>query len=294
MYNAMLDSALWDRLEFRDDDIVIASWPKSGTTWTQQIVSQLVFRGDPELLGLSISPWIENRFMRQLRMADEQQHRRILKTHLPAGSVPIVRRAKYIYVARDPLDAYRSWHRHRSLMSDAAYELMNRTPGRERPKVGRPDPDFCAAFGEWLEKDDALAGPIWSNVQSWWDMREKSNILLIHYSELTADIVAAISRVANFLEIEVDATLLEASRRHSSLEHMKALASREANLAWTFVDQGESFVHRGSGGHWRSELSDRAVEKLHEVAGQQLSIDCKEWLFLPLPQVDEAYRRLHQ
>ena len=30
---------------------------RSGTTWTQQIVGQLLFDGDPDLYGSSISPW---------------------------------------------------------------------------------------------------------------------------------------------------------------------------------------------------------------------------------------------
>ena len=35
---SFIDSTRWNGFRFRDDDIVIASWAKSGTTWTQQIV----------------------------------------------------------------------------------------------------------------------------------------------------------------------------------------------------------------------------------------------------------------
>jgi len=37
------DSARWDGFDFRDDDIVISTYAKSGTTWTQQIVAQMLF-----------------------------------------------------------------------------------------------------------------------------------------------------------------------------------------------------------------------------------------------------------
>ena len=30
-----MDSTSWDDFQFRDDDIVIATWAKSGTTWLQ-------------------------------------------------------------------------------------------------------------------------------------------------------------------------------------------------------------------------------------------------------------------
>ena len=57
-----LDSRYWDGYAPRPDDIIIASAPKCGTTWTQQIVSSLVFR-DAQIRSLpAVSPWVEARF----------------------------------------------------------------------------------------------------------------------------------------------------------------------------------------------------------------------------------------
>jgi tryptophanase len=41
--NAVMDSTRWDGFPFREGDIVIATWAKSGTTWTQQIVTEGLF-----------------------------------------------------------------------------------------------------------------------------------------------------------------------------------------------------------------------------------------------------------
>ena len=38
------DSRRWNHYQPRRDDIVIATYPKCGTTWMQQIVSSLVFQ----------------------------------------------------------------------------------------------------------------------------------------------------------------------------------------------------------------------------------------------------------
>ena len=46
LHNHHMDSTVWNDFAFRDDDIVIATYAKSGTTWTQQIVGQLVLHGD--------------------------------------------------------------------------------------------------------------------------------------------------------------------------------------------------------------------------------------------------------
>ena len=45
LMNYHMDSTIWNDFAFRDDDIVVATYAKSGTTWTQQIIGQLVFQG---------------------------------------------------------------------------------------------------------------------------------------------------------------------------------------------------------------------------------------------------------
>jgi len=49
LHNHHFDSTIWNDFKFRDGDIVIATYAKSGTTWVQQIVSQLVFNGAEDL-----------------------------------------------------------------------------------------------------------------------------------------------------------------------------------------------------------------------------------------------------
>ena len=49
LHSHHFDSTIWNDLQFRDDDIVISTYAKSGTTWMQQIVAQMMFGGDPEL-----------------------------------------------------------------------------------------------------------------------------------------------------------------------------------------------------------------------------------------------------
>ena len=44
-HNHHFDSTIWNEFKFRPDDIIIATYAKSGTTWVQQIVSQLIFNG---------------------------------------------------------------------------------------------------------------------------------------------------------------------------------------------------------------------------------------------------------
>src|ERR1700754_3665389 len=61
LHNHHFDSTVWDDFRFRDEDVVVATYAKAGTTWTQQIVTQLLHNG-AENVDLSTScPWVDLR-----------------------------------------------------------------------------------------------------------------------------------------------------------------------------------------------------------------------------------------
>ena len=56
LHNHHFDSTVWNDFRFRDDDIVIASYAKAGTTWTQQIIAQMLFGPGADLEVAEMSP----------------------------------------------------------------------------------------------------------------------------------------------------------------------------------------------------------------------------------------------
>src|SRR6266550_6964988 len=101
IHTVLLDSRIWNDFEFRDDDIIVGTYAKSGTTWVQQILGQLIFEGKEGLPLAHMSPWLDFTLPSaevKLNLLRAQTHRRFIKTHLPVDALVFSPRAKYIYV----------------------------------------------------------------------------------------------------------------------------------------------------------------------------------------------------
>jgi aryl sulfotransferase len=121
LHNHHFDSTIWNDFVFRDDDIVIGTYAKSGTTWTQQIVSQLLFQGAEGLEVAEMSPWLDLRVPPKevkLPAVEAQTHRRFLKTHLPVDALVYSPKAKYLYIGRDGRDVVWSMYNHHANAND--------------------------------------------------------------------------------------------------------------------------------------------------------------------------------
>ena len=56
LHNHHFDSTAWNDFRFREDDVVVSTYAKAGTTWTQQIVAQLLFGPDSDLAVAQMAP----------------------------------------------------------------------------------------------------------------------------------------------------------------------------------------------------------------------------------------------
>jgi aryl sulfotransferase len=69
------------------------------------------------------------------------------------------------------------------------------------PPLPRPPASIRQYFNEWLEWDGYPFWSFWENIRTWWEIRHLPNVLLLHFSELKADMPGQIRRIAEFLEI---------------------------------------------------------------------------------------------
>ncbi|MBO9713853.1 sulfotransferase domain-containing protein [Sphingomonas sp.] len=281
-HNHHFDSTVWNDFAFRDDDIVIATYGKSGTTWTQQIVGQLIFNGDPEINVSEISPWMDLRIPPKevkLPAVEAQAHRRFLKTHLPVDALVFSPQAKYIYIGRDGRDVMWSMHNHHFNANQQWFGALNDSPGRVGPPIP-PAPECRRSyFRHWLATNGEPFWPFWENVRSWWALRALPNVLVLHFEDMRRDMPGAIRQVAEFLEIEVDEARWPAIVEHCGFDWMKANAAQCAPLGGIFWDGGAGvFINKGTNGRWRDELTAEDCAEYEAMAIAELGPECADWL----------------
>ncbi len=280
MHNHHFDSTMWDGFAFRDNDIVISTYAKSGTTWMQQIIAQLIFDGRADVSPAELSPWVDLRVPPRevkLPMIAAQTNRRFLKTHLPVDALVFSPKAKYVYVGRDGRDMMWSLYNHHVNANAHWYEKLNHTPGRVGPEIGRPPADPVTYFQDWLAKDGAPFWPYWDSVRGWWAIRDLPNVLFVHFADLKADMEGEIRRIAAFIGEEPSdwAAVLE----HCSFHWMKAHAATCAPLGGAFWEGGaQTFINKGTNDRWRGVLPDADSAAYEAKAVAELGADCANWM----------------
>jgi hypothetical protein len=173
----------------RSEDVFVATQMRCGTTWMQQLVYEIVNRGEGDLSDTgnghlyAICPWIDAVNSVSLENAPlvGEKSTRIIKTHLPTRLCPYSEHAKYIYVTRHPVSCF------------ASIVDYNRTLlGPLIPDVNKMAEWFCSERMYWL--------PWPAHVAGWWQWAQsRQNVLFVHYEEMKTDFPTVLERLASFL-----------------------------------------------------------------------------------------------
>ncbi|CAL1352339.1 unnamed protein product [Linum trigynum] len=276
------------RFQPRSDDILLASIPKTGTTWLMALCHNILHRrrrhvdeNDDALARLNpheVVPTLDAFFL-----ADQIQEMlllepassgpgRLFHTHVPSNYLPEAvkdSRCKVVYVARNPKDTVASmWHFYN------AFFKSDESPEGRFP-VERAVESFCSGVMPY--------GPFYEHVVGYWEESRKrpEEVLFLRYEELCGDPREQARKLASFLgrpfggddDDELDEVLWR-----SSIGRLRDLEVNKSGV-WELPNMPKSALFRkGTVGDWKNCLTLEMAQRIDQLTrvkleGTGLSLD---------------------
>uniref|UniRef100_A0A8C2S2T9 Sulfotransferase n=1 Tax=Capra hircus TaxID=9925 RepID=A0A8C2S2T9_CAPHI len=245
-----------DNFEIRDDDVFIITYPKSGTIWTQQILSLIYYEGHRNRTELvetvDRSPFLEY----NLHKIDYEKRPspRLFASHIPYYLAPKGlknKKAKVIYVYRNPKDVLTSYFHFSNLL--ITLEASNN-------------------IGDFMERflDGKVVGSFWvDHIRGWYEHRHDFNILFMMYEEMKKDLRSSVLKISSFLEKELSEEDLDAIVNQAAFKNMKvdpqanydSILQNEIGMR---TNKGQ-FLRKGTIGDWKRHLTMEQNEKFNRA-----------------------------
>ncbi|XP_034255081.1 luciferin sulfotransferase-like isoform X2 [Thrips palmi] len=269
-------------MDVRDDDVWVVSHPKTGTTWTQEMV--WLIGNDLDYAGAKVNlperfPFIDHTALFDYRtmdipmpelpefvtdsvgFIDRLPGRRFVKTHLPYQLLPTQLqdpkcKAKMVYVCRNAKDTCVSYFHHCRLLEGYTGDFQ----------------DFCNLFLSGA----VCFGPFWDHVLDFWKRRDQHNVLFITYEQLKQDLAGVIRRTAAFLGKQMDDDQVERLKDHLSFESMKNNPAVnyeeviEINRRHKLITEDGVFMRSGTVGNWKVLMSPEQSKRFDDWSAENL------------------------
>ena len=252
-------------MKLRPDDVWVVTYPKCGTTWTQQIVRLIINRGKED--GLTIRdavPWIEAFYESDIPALKRKYHvdvdkmasPRAFKSHFPYEMMPCglpnTTPGKYICVVRNPKDVVVSFYHH--------YLLDPQFPHYEWDE-----------FFELFMKGDVVFGDYFDHVLSWWAHKDDDNVLFLKYEDMKRDLPTAVAQIAKFINQDISKELVEEIAHRTTFANMKKDSSANyEEFRPFFKPTGTDFLRKGEVGDWKNYFTPEQAARLDAVYDKKL------------------------
>jgi hypothetical protein len=134
---------------------------------------------------------------------------RVIKTHLAWDRIPYSPHARYILVIRDPKD----------MLVSSYYFVRDLAMGPLMPNVK-------AWHRSFMTKDAFILGSWVELLDSYWQVRDLENVLLVSFEQMKVDQPAVIRQVAEFMGVELSPPVFNLVDDKSHFKYMKSIGHK--------------------------------------------------------------------
>lgn len=260
------------RFQATDSDIILATLPKSGTTWLKSLIFSVVNRNrfkpeDSPLLTTNphdLMPFLELAYYDRGTYVPDQHldhssYPRIFSTHMHFPLLPpSIKDSKFriVYCCRNPLDVFIScWQ-------------FAVTHGREANKPAFSIDEAYEKFCQGIFH----GGPFWDSILGYWNMslEKPEKVLFVKYEDLKEDVVSQLKILATFLgfpfTVEEEAQgVVEDIAKLCGFENLKNLEVNQSGELRKLEIPKNSYFRKGEVGDYINHLSPSMVENLENL-----------------------------
>ncbi|KAM9436426.1 sulfotransferase 2B1-like isoform 1-T1 [Clarias gariepinus] len=249
----------FESFQVQDDDTFIITYPKSGTTWMQEILSLILSEGDLTpvltLQNFEKIPWLEAKENDQL--VAKLSSPRAFISHMPYQLMPSTffsSKAKVIYLARNPKDVVVSLFYFHQTISFL------------------PDPGTFEEFTDGFLEGNVMFGKWTDHVKSWRNADLGDRILYITYEEMLQDLRGVIKRILRFLNRQLSEEALKQLIEQSQFKAMKQnKMSDSLPVSQKIMDNTKPpFLRKGIAGDWKNHFSPELEAKFNAVINEEM------------------------
>ncbi|XP_073532002.1 amine sulfotransferase-like [Phyllobates terribilis] len=248
-----------EHMEIRDGDVFIVTYPKSGTIWTQQILSLIFNEGHrnttEQIENIERVPWIEYNFYNS--DFNSRPSPRLFTSHLPYYLMPKDLRfkmGKIIYVSRNPKDV---------LVSLYHFYKMN-----PYLKCTIPWEIFINLF----ISGKVLSSSWFDHLRGWYQHKEDFDILFLTYEEMIKDLRSAVLKICNFVGLKLDDQAIDIVVEKATFKNMK----HDPLANYTFLsnevlDKSKgTFLRKGIVGDWKNTMTVAQSEMFDKIYKEKM------------------------
>ncbi|XP_011164502.2 sulfotransferase 1C4 isoform X2 [Solenopsis invicta] len=260
--------------EVRPDDTWVVTYPRSGTTMTQELVwlvaNEMNFDEAQRRYLLERFPFLEigaildghistkdvpgriNTEKDSVEFVREQPSPRFIKSHMPLELLPTVVNStcKIIYVARNPRDTVVSWYYFQKNLVHFQYQGTFE--------------EFCNSF-----MNDHMWSPYWEHVKEAWAMRHRANMMFLFYEDLIRDLSGNIKKIVAFFDKTYSDEQIAKLVEHLKIENFRKNPMVNQPSPDN-VMQSDMFIRQGIIGGWKEMFTPEIENKFSKWISDNL------------------------